>query len=282
MATENPFAGIVNDEPHSSQSLREFYLSRAKRGFGSVRHVFVQKQQGDHARTSTLARFVNQRQHAALDLYLLLLALEPVVVESPISLQAWTLLLGPQASAATTAKAFKTLQEWKLVHREPGKALYRVRPLREDAEDEPYTRPDGSKDFIQWYFSIPSEYWTDGHCDRLTLPGKAMMLVLLAGTSQKPSQNVPAQQVKDWYGFSERTAERGYRELNLAKLIREHEAYERDPRSPINLRRVYHRAFNEPFDTATRHKRQDKAAKAMRKKNPRGLGDIAKPENPRQ
>lgn len=274
----DPFADIVDEDPHTTATLREFYLKKAKRGFGSVRHVFVQKQQGEGNRASTLAQFVNNRQHTALDLYLLLLALEPVVVESPISLQTWAMLLGPKTSTATTANAFKVLQEWGLVHREKGKSLYRVRPLLEDLSGDPYTRPDGSNDFKQWYFSIPEEYWTIGHSETLSLPGKAMMLVLLAGTSKETSQNVAAQRVPDWYGFSERTAERGYRELRSAKLIQERETYERDPNTPIKTRRVYYRAFYEPFDTGSRHTRQGQAAKAMKKNS--GFGGPVEASKP--
>lgn len=267
MATTDPFAGIADDLPHTTATLRDFYLKKARRGTAPVRQVFVQKHQDEADRSSTLAVFVNGRHKTALDLYLLLLALEPVVVESPLSLQTWAMLLGPNITTATTANAFNILQEWDLVHRDPGKAVYKVRPLLEDGSNDPYIRPDGSADFKQWYFSIPHEYWTDGYADRLGLPGKAMMLVLLAGTSKKTSQNVAAQQVQGWYGFSERTAERGYRALRLANLTQERETYERHPNTPIKLRKVYHRAFYEPFDTGTRLDRQASAAKAMRKKN---------------
>jgi hypothetical protein len=267
MATTDPFADITDDVPHTPATLRDFYLKKARRTTAPVRQVFVQRRQNEADRSSTLAAFVNGRHKTALDLYLLLLALEPVVVDSPLSLQTWAMLLGPKVTTATTANAFKVLKDWGLVHREPGKAVYKVRPLPEDRSTDPYIRPDGTADFKQWYFSIPHEYWTKGHADELSLPGKAMMLVLLAGTSKKTSQNVAAQQVPRWYGFSERTAERGYRELRLAKLTQERETYERDPNSPIKLRKVYYRAFYEPFDTGTRLDRQATAAKAMKNKN---------------
>ena len=95
------------------------------------------------------------------------------------------------------------------------------------------------------------------------------MLILLAETSStgKPAANVPATQVREWYGFSERTAERGYEELVEQGLTRQHPTYERDPNSPIKVRRAVYRAFNEPFDTHTRLKRQANAAKATKKKS---------------
>jgi hypothetical protein len=72
---------------------------------------------------------------------------------------------------------------------------------------------------------------------------------------------------KPWYGFSERSAERGYEQLDEQKLIRQHPTFERDRISPINVRPVVYRAVNEPFDTHTKLKRQGKASRAIRKKN---------------
>lgn len=276
MTTTDPFAGLVAETPHTSATLRAEYFRKAKRGYGVVRHGFVQKQQGTVGpRASTLAQFVNGKQLAALDVYLLLLALEPVVVESPESLQVWTKLLGDTANAATTANAFKVLQRWGLVHRESGRTQYLVTPFdetgakNEEGSPKEYQRPTGTSDFGERYFSIPEEFWTEGFVDRLKLPGKAMMLVLLAETSRagKPAANVPSTQVRQWYGFSERTAERGYEELVNQRLIRQHVTYERDPNSPIKVRPAVYRAFNEPFDTDTRLKRQAKAARATKKKS---------------
>lgn len=263
MTTYDPFAGIEDEEPLSADALKRRYFEKVKRKVTPVRQVFVQKQKAEAVRPSTLALFISAKQHAALDLYLLLLALEPVVVESPISLQLWATLLGK--NKATTASAFKTLQDMNLVHRDKGATPYRVRPLLEDASEDDYQRPSGGAEFKQWYFSIPIEYWTDGWDSKLPLAGKAMMLVLLAGTSKKPSQQVAATQVKEWYGFSERTAERGYRELREAHLTREHPQWVVDTKSPINARLVHHRAFNEPWDTATRLARQTESQAAVKR-----------------
>ena len=64
----------------------------------------------------------------------------------------------------------------------------------------------------------------------------------------------------DWYGFSERTAERGYNKLVKAGVMRVHTQMVRDHRSPIGLRPVFHRTLLGPYETQVRRDAQKKPA----------------------
>ena len=50
-----------------------------------------------------------------------------------------------------------------------------------------------------------------------------MLLIMLKETPYRTSCVVGIEYVKEWYGISERTAERGYRELQAAGLLQMHD-----------------------------------------------------------
>jgi hypothetical protein len=104
--------------------------------------------------------------------------------------------------------------------------------------------------------------------DRLSLPGKAMFLIMLAETTTKPTFSMAVQRAPGWYGISERTAERGYQQLRVqhmpdgAQLLREHLQLVADAHSPTGLREVWHRTLAEPFSKDARRRLQRTSARA--------------------
>ncbi|GCE40957.1 hypothetical protein Rhow_004600 [Rhodococcus wratislaviensis] len=79
------------------------------------------------------------------------------------------------------------------------------------------------------------------------------------------------ERAQQWYGISERTAERGYAELLNEGLIQTHIQKVPSPRlSPGVLRKIYHRALRGPFATDARKQLQDATTARTRAQQPKG------------
>ncbi|AXO32608.1 hypothetical protein [Micromonospora sp. B006] len=272
--TNDPFEGLVDEQPPDGRAVREQLLRDAKRGFAKLRKVFVQRPSGGE-RASVLADMVRGRQERALDALLLLHALEPVLDGSPLPLGTWAKMLGSKknpCTSPTASRAFDVLVDRKLITRRADGKRVVVHPLLEDGSGLSWDRPGQNRSTVgKGYLTIPHEYWTSGLVDQLTLPGKAMFLIMLAETTQNPRFSMAVARAPKWYGISERTAERGYKELREIKvaddqpLLREHLQVVADPRSPTQLRPVWHRALSDPYSQAARAAQQSATTKAVRR-----------------
>lgn len=251
----NPFAHLVDEPAAGPREAVTELLDSAKRGYVPLRKSFVQWPSDHPTRPNQLALFVTGRQERALDALLLIHALEPVLEGSPLPLGTWARALSatkPCTSSAASA-AFHTLSEWGLIVRGGTKAVPEVRPLMEDGSRQPWHRAGSDPGTVgKGYFVIPHDYWTTGLSAQLRLPGKAMLLIMLAETSKEPSFSMAVERAQEWYGVSERTAERGYVELSKAGLLRVHRQLVADARHPLGRRPVYHRALVTPFSTDAR------------------------------
>ncbi|HEY8790441.1 MAG TPA: hypothetical protein VIM10_15100 [Actinopolymorphaceae bacterium] len=254
---EDPFAGLEDDATPTGAEVAARLLADTRRGWVPLRKVLVQRPNTELTRSSTLAKFVTGRRETALDALLLLHALGPILDGSPLPMAVWAnalQLTGPNAAS----KAFATLEDMRLVDRVRGEGTAtNVVPLLEDGSGLAWSRPGSTAGNAgPGYFALPDDYWTAGWNRRLSLPGKAMLLIMLAET-QDPNKTpstfaMPVEKAKDWYGISERTAERGYRELGVNKIMRVKEQAVKDHRSPTGVRKVMHRALTGPFSTAAR------------------------------
>ncbi|MGW3805870.1 hypothetical protein [Micromonospora sp. NPDC005113] len=270
----DPFDGLVDEQPADGPAVRAQLLRDAKRGFAKLRKVFVQRPSGGE-RASVLAAMVRGRQERAVDALLLLHAVEPVLDNTPLTLRTWSKMLGSKknpCTSATASRAFDALVERKLITRETRGKHVIVRPLMEDGSGLPWDRPGQDRSTVgKGYLTIPHDYWTTGLVDQLSLPGKAMFLIMLAETTQNPRFSMAVARAREWYGISERTAERGYKELREVEvadgepLLREHMQVVADPRSPTDLRQVWHRALSDPYSQAARAALQSATTKAVRR-----------------
>lgn len=272
----DPFAELVDDVPLSPTEALRVLLTSAKRDYTPVRNLFVQQPSGSADRASVLASFVTNRQERALDAILTLYALQPVLSDDdPLPLGAWANILGTRrpCGLTTVSKTFRTLENMRLVTRKRRGHLTIVTPLLEDGSGRPWSKPGLQPDEPAGsggYFTLPHEYWTDGYIDRLRLPGKAMLLIMLKETQGKPPFEMAVDRAQKWYGISERTAERGYAELNAEKLLDIHVQRVASPRLPKGvLRERYHRALRDPFSTV---RRRDLQLEARKKSMPRRDG----------
>lgn len=263
----DPFASVQNATPKSDHEWRQTLLATARRGYAPVRKVFVQRPREESTRSSVLGALVQTRQELAIRLYLLVLALEPMV-DLALPPRRWAGMISSavkSCSAAQFQRALQHLTEGSLVtaHREGN--LLRIRPLLEDGSGEPYERPTAKGAAIgKGFFVVPHEYWDTGLADRLRLPGTAMLMVCLHDTSQAPSFQVALEHMGNWYGISERTAERGYRELMEAQILLTRPQSILDPRSPTGTRFVTWRALAEPYSRDARVALQSKARAAVK------------------
>jgi DNA-binding transcriptional regulator YhcF (GntR family) len=269
-----PFKGLVDDRPPTPDESRTALLRRAKRGFVPVRKEFVQKRRGavGEPRGSMLAEFVTNKQGRALDALLLVHGLYPVTRDEPLDTRAWARVLsvGTRCTPNAASKAFSVLEEMRLIRREVNGRQTFITPLSETGDSSEWTRAGENKDEDgPGFFTIPHTYWTAGLAEKLTMPGKAMFLVLLHDTNSPKTMSftVTLDRMSEWYGISERTAERGYKELRAAGVLVEHDHKVVDHKHPAGRRVVRHRALLPPFDTLSRMSIQGKARTAVQKKN---------------
>jgi hypothetical protein len=266
----DPFADIADEAPEDGPAMRSRLLADAKRGFAPIRKVFVQRPNTERVRRSLLADLVTGRQERPLDAFLLLHAIEPVLDGSPLPLSSWAKMLSRRSTPCTSntaSRALDVLAEMNLVLREQVGRRVVITPLLEDGSGNRWVRPGRDAASVgPGYFTIPYDYWTSDLVDQLTLPGKAMLLILLAETSQKPSFAMAIERAQEWYGISERTAERGFQQLGHAGLLLLRRQVVADPRSPTGLRAKWHRALSDPYSTDARARIQEATAHATRKR----------------
>jgi hypothetical protein len=273
---DNPFANIVDDAPADSMSFREQLLGDTKRGFAKVRKAFVQKaDEEDGDRASVLSTLVKNKKERAFDALLLLLALQPILDGTPLPLKTWAKMLGSKDRPCTSQSAslaFDTLVGLNLITRQNDGRKVIVAPRLEDGSGAEWDNPGSNPATIgKGYLTIPHAYWTSGLVDRLAFPGKAMFLIMLSETTKEQSFDMAAERAPGWYGISERTAERGYKELREEKtddgfpLLLEHHQYKRWARSATGYRTVVHRALSAPYSQAARAEIQLTARNAVRR-----------------
>lgn len=273
----DPFAGLADEDALSPRDRGIALLRDAKRGYVPLRKILVQRPNTEADRAAVLARFVRERQERALDALLLMHALQPILSGSPLPLATWAALMSTRNVCTTSAasKAFTTLVDWKLAVRTPNGRRPILEPLHEDGTGAAWTRPGQDDEEGPGYFALPHSYWTTGIADQLTLPGKALLLIILAETQdpKHPTFNMAVERAPSWYGISERTAERGYAQLSKLGLLRTKIQKVADPRHPAGRREVYHRALGTPFGTDDRMRLQRAAVAAVKKQSASTAGE---------
>ena len=209
-------------------------LERAGR---SSRAVPIDKrflQQGTESiRTAgPLAAIVRNHAERALDLLLLghaVASAPPYDITEAADLWGRTLDLGPTDSARTTvSKTFRRLDKTDhLVERTRDGRRLKVTLLAADGSGDPYEHPGDKPDGR--YLTLPFAYWEQGWHRKLSLPGKAFLLIAL---SRADGFNLPSNKGPDWYGLSEDTIEKGVAELREHNLVHVDQAPKKAPLAP--------------------------------------------------
>lgn len=180
--------------------------------------------------------------------------------------------IAPRERPPITAAAMSKL--WAILAGSPfwlitkGKRLRKmpvILPLSEDGQRQPYTRPGATAKGTIGYFNLPIQYWTDGWHDVLDLPAKAMLLIHLAGTSNRQTLDMSYRQCSEWYGVSEATAKRGVEGLTQWGLMKEWVQQISNAHSPTGSTFRHHRFLTGPFSHSGRLEIQRKNQKALRR-----------------
>ncbi|WP_084039581.1 hypothetical protein [Demequina sp. NBRC 110053] len=269
----DPFADVQSDPDPTPASHRAELLHDAQRGYAQIRKVFVQQPNTSAVRPSLLAKFVTGRKERALDAFLLLHALQPILEGTPLPLSTWARVLSSKTvwQPGDALRAFRTLEGLRLVSISGGRSRPTIAPLLEDGSGSPWTRPGSdTTEEGTGYFTIPFEYWTTGLADRLALPGKAVFLITLKETQnpKNPAFNMAYERASDWYGISERSVERGFAELSRENVLLTRTVRKSDARHPLGMRSEHWRALDSPYSSPDRQRLQAAAQSAITRRRP--------------
>lgn len=246
---------------------RKELLGQAKRGFVRIRKDFVQRE--SKPRPSVLAELVTRSNELALDMLLTVHALQPIIEDDPLDLRVWARMLGDDISVRRTSNALRTLERLNLLTLAGSRLSPQITLLRENGDGKPWKkdREENPEERGRGFLALPFTYWTEGLIDSLKLPGKAMLLVMLRDTQNPKGQLtfvMAHERAQEFYGFSERTAERGYLDLRRHQLLDEQVQRVPSARSPIGYREEWHRSLTGTFSTEHREELRRSAAKAAR------------------
>lgn len=222
---------LLEVPPVPDQAQTVAALLTASRRVGAavpVRATFLQGGPRGKRVPGPLAGFVKTRDEIGLELFLLALAAAsapPHDVVRPT--EVWLRALGrsrTKSSVSVMSRAWSRLDERGLIERGRKGRLIELQLCREDGSGEPYSYPTGAGNDV--YFKLPFAYWTEGLNNRLSLRGKAMLLIAL---SLPDGFVLPYERAAQWYGVSADTAQRGLRELENNGLVSVRTGYKRAP-----------------------------------------------------
>lgn len=201
---------------------------------------------GKKAKPGPLAEIVRHGRPRALQLYLLAVTWgtgppHDIIKDSRIWARAIGLPDTPSGRAAVS-RNWTFLKSLKLVEVTRYKRLAKVRLLREDGSGRPYGHPGNDKSAS--YLQLSFKYWEDGFYERLSLAATAMLLIAL---TQPDHFSLPTERAPDWYGISESTATRGFRELREADLLAVNRVEKTAPLAPKGFTLVNHYTLLAPF-----------------------------------
>jgi hypothetical protein len=250
-------------KPLTPAEVRRDNLLAVRRRLTPVRRGAVQlPRTTPGSRMGPLLRLASMGQQLAFDLEMLNLALQPMNTNGDFLTNAeWANMLSAgsrKRQAAAISRAWGVLEGEDLIARERQEGSGRVGPVvlqREDGLKAPWTHPGEDRDDIG-YFSVPRPYWVRGFTDDLTLPGKAMLMILLSETNDpgvKSISHTHANFARFW-GLSESTVKRGLADLRQAGILGE--KWERRPtsRSATGETQVAHYWLRNPFSSASRER----------------------------
>jgi hypothetical protein len=245
-----------DESPATEIETRAFLLARSKRTMTPILKGFVQKPRGTADRSGPLSSFVRNRDLRGLQAMLFLLSINSsgsgpdgwsTTLPIPVWARALDLTRGATEASAATAvsKVLSRLEQRKLIERSRRgrERKIRVTLLREDGSGQPYTRP-GSAGNSDRYLQLPHTYWLDGWFQQLDLPATAMLLVAL---HEKPTFQLPTENMPSWYGWSADTAERGFALLEKHGLVSKATRFKKAPLSPSGLAKINEYTLTGPF-----------------------------------
>jgi hypothetical protein len=237
------------DRPIASQAstLRAILRESGRPGKVPLRKGFVQGGERGGTNPGPLASIVSRGRERTLDQYLIGLtwaSQAPYDVRKDSRVWARTLgLAADESGRSAVSRNWSFLKNLRLVTVERERRLAKVTFLREDGSGQPYEHHP-SQDRKPAYLTLPFAYWADGLYEALSLAAKAMLLIALDLPDHFP---LPSERAPDWYGISERTARRGFRELREKNLISVEREFKEAPLAPEGYTAVNFYTLLPPF-----------------------------------
>lgn len=252
LASENfdPFTGIEDLPAITPEETRIELFQAAKRGFVRIRKDFVQQESVPRGGT-VLAKLVSGHKERALDALLTVHALQPILRDSPLPLAVWARLLNctPRSAGA----ALRVLESMEVLQVAGTRVTPEIILNRENGDGKPWSDVAESERPGRGFFTIPFDFWTTGAIDLLGLAGKVMFLILLKETQDPNAKRrtfiMTNERAQEWYGISERTAERGYKQLRQEKILLEKLQLVPSSRHPLGRREQWHRVLSYPYSS---------------------------------
>ncbi|MDV6296705.1 hypothetical protein [Rhodococcus aetherivorans] len=241
-----------------------------------VRHILVQLPRSEAERPSVLGPMVTDRKRRALQLFLLLLTLQPYLQaqedkgEQPLTAgvyaRALTTETGRKWTTSQISAALRDLEDRGLIERRRLPHGLVVLPRREDGKAG-YTKPGLVKnDRWETYFVLPPEFWTDEWFEKLSLPGLAMLLIIASETSNDSEVWLTNKDAAKWYGMSERTIQAGITDLRKHGLVDVDVRWSKAPLSTIGATARHYYRLTGPFSHEDRAKLRRKTQADLRKR----------------
>ncbi len=230
----------------------EALLERSGRDAVPIRRAFVQAPTRGGG-PGPLAMFVKQRRGRTLDQYLLLHAVASAPpFDARFAAAVWARALGMDQASADSAisKSWAWLEDQHLVASRRRGRLREVTLLREDGSGQPYGHPgEQGAETRGHYFKLPHDYWNGNFPNRMSLPGKAVLLIAL---SLRADFVLPTERGARWYGLSRDTVRKGLRELRLLGLLEMREVSRPAPLEGLGYTTERHYTLRPPFGQLTK------------------------------
>lgn len=204
------------DGPNQERTIALFLeQSRRKNRTVPIRRSFLQRQGPGEGAPAPMQVLVTRKQERALDLYLLLAAVT-VSEKSDFAVTEWSTswarslgIFEEKTGGAAVSRAWRALKELNVVATARGDGRRtKVTKLKEDGTGDAY-EPLGAQG--DPYFQLSFAYWEQGLNTKLSLPGKAMLLIALSLRDDEFS--LVHAQIHDWYGINKQTVAKGIHDL---------------------------------------------------------------------
>ncbi|MFJ6355036.1 hypothetical protein ACIQKB_36965 [Streptomyces sp. NPDC092046] len=191
------------------------FLEQSRRANRTVpiRRSFLQQSGPGMTAPAPMRVLVARKQERVLDVYLLFAA---VTASKDYSATEWSTswarslgIFDEKTGGAAVSRAWRALKELRIVATARGDGRRtKVTKLVEDGTGRLYEPPGATADP---YFQLPFAYWEEGLNTKLSLPGKAMLLIALS--LRKYEFPLVHARIHDWYGINKQTVAKGIHEL---------------------------------------------------------------------
>ncbi|MFD3780194.1 hypothetical protein [Streptomyces sp. NPDC058612] len=240
------------DGPDQRRTI-ELFLEQSRRRNRTVpiRWSFLQHQGPGEGAPAPMQVLVTRKQERALELYLLLAAVT-VSEKSGFAVTEWSTswaralgIFDEKTGGAAVSRAWRALRELRVVETARGDGRRtKVTKLREDGTGARYEVPGTAAG--DPYLQLPFAYWEEGLNTKLSLPGKAMLLIALS--LQPDDFPLVHTRIHEWYGINKQTVAKGIQDLLEHKVITQSRTERYDTlrtKSGVGVRPLYR--FAPPF-----------------------------------